>query len=182
VTLSPGVYIMAGGGFHVCGASNLHAAGVMIYNTSDPDASAATYGILTQFELNTTGTVTLSPQTSGTYAGLTIFQDPTQDLEANQNDTCDKKSHGGTIGQDQFDDWDISLRSMASSGSNGPLGSLSGTIYAPANQALFADQVSGKANLAVLTGCIYVGNGADTTFNFLPSNGGLFGISPALTG
>ena len=45
---------------------------------------------------------------------------------------------------------------------NGELGSISGTIYAPHQYAIFGDDdnVSGRANLAVLTGCIRI-NGAD---------------------
>ena len=52
-----------------------------------------------------------------------------------------------------------------------------GTIYAPAQDALFADQISGTANLAVITGCIFI-DGATSTFEFNPSE--LFGVSGGL--
>ena len=57
--------------------------------------------------------------------------------------------------------------SMGSSGANGALGSVSGTIYAPDDGALFADAVSGTATLAVITGCIYI-DGSTSTFDFSP--------------
>jgi hypothetical protein len=62
--------------------------------------------------------------------------------------------------------------SMASTGANGALGSISGSLYAPANRADFADEVSGTANLAVLASCIVI-NESTSTFAFDPT--GLFG-------
>jgi hypothetical protein len=81
VHLQQGEYIMAGGGFHVCGNMALDAPNVLIYNTNDPSAPAATYGKVGQIEINTTGTVTLGPQTldqDPLYAGFTIFEDRAQ--------------------------------------------------------------------------------------------------------
>jgi hypothetical protein len=57
-------------------------------------------------------------------------------------------------------------------GANGLLGSVSGTIYAAHEHAMFTDFVSGTANLAVLTGCICV-EGSTSTFNF--DGAGLYG-------
>ena len=79
--LNEGRYIMAGGGFQVCGNVTLDAPHVMIYNTNDPTAPLATYGKVGQIMLNTTGTVTLGPETrvkDPLYAGFTIFQDRSQ--------------------------------------------------------------------------------------------------------
>jgi len=76
------------------------------------------------------------------------------------------------------DEWDIALLSMASTGANGALGSISGTIYAAHPHALFGDSVSGTANLAVFTGCIRI-EGATSTFAF--QSGGLFGTGSALS-
>jgi sorbitol-specific phosphotransferase system component IIA len=78
VTMEQGQYIMAGGGFHVCGSMSLDAPNVLIYNTNDPSSPATTYGKVGQVEINTTGTVTLGPQTldqDPLYAGFTIFGD-----------------------------------------------------------------------------------------------------------
>jgi hypothetical protein len=61
-------------------------------------------------------------------------------------------------------------------GSKG-LNAISGNVYAPHQHAVFADSLSGTANLAVLAGCIYI-DGGDSTFGFKAS--GLFGIGPAL--
>jgi hypothetical protein len=166
VTLAPGIYVMAGGGFWVCGSSTLTAPNVTIYNTNDPSHAAGS-GAIDQVELNTSGSVTLGPQTTGLYTGLTIFQDTTLTL-ADSN--CDAKSKdSGT--------WDIALLNMASTGANGQLGSISGTIYAPHKHAMFADSVSGRANLAVFSGCIYI-DGGNSTFDYQSS--GLFGVGSAL--
>ena len=56
--MSAGTYIMAGGGFRVCGASTLSAPNVMIYNTND-QVGATVYQAIDQVLLNTTGSVTL---------------------------------------------------------------------------------------------------------------------------
>lgn len=173
VTLAAGTYIMAGGGFWVCGSLQLTAPHVLIYNTIDPTNSAGAGGLRNIF-LNTNGTVSLGAQTSGPYAGLTIYQDPRYSCDAtlgcdvkNNAVSCNSKS-GDTSGAS----WDIALKS-AGNGLNG----ISGTIYAPAQRAMFGDSVSGTANLAVITGCIYI-DGASSTFAFDP--GGLFGFTLAL--
>jgi Tfp pilus assembly protein PilX len=166
VTLNPGTYIMAGGGFRVCGASNLSAPNVMIYNTQDPSNTSG-YGALDQFELNTTGNVNIGPQTSGAYQGLTIFQD--KNLALSSSTGCNQKNSNSN--QSSIDMWDVALVSAASTGANGSLGSISGSIYAPADHSDFADMLSGTANLAVLTSCILI-NGATSTFAFNPT--GLF--------
>ena len=44
---------------------------------------------------------------------------------------------------------------MASTGTNGALGSVSGTIYAPKARSLF-DDVSGTGNIALMTACILI--------------------------
>jgi hypothetical protein len=159
VTFSPGVYVVAGGGLYMCGGASISAPNVMIYNTVDA-ANTSGSGALGQVELYSTGNATLGPQTTGRYSGLTIFQDPKQELEAAK---CDNRAEQKT---------DIVLRASAN-GLNG----ISGTIYAAQESALFADEISGTANLAVLTGCILI-NGATSTFDFKPS--GLFGVGATL--
>ena len=167
VTLAPGNYIMAGGGFFLCGSSTLSAPNVLIYNTQDPTNSTGA-GALDQVLLNTSGSVSLGPQTTGVYAGLSIFQD--RNLAFKSTKDCDSKSQDTKL-------FDIGLVSMASSGPNGPLGSVSGTIYAAANRALFADSVGGRANLAVMTSCILI-DGGTSTFDFQMQ--GLFGVTLTL--
>jgi hypothetical protein len=170
VTLTPGTYIMAGGGFFVCGSSTLSAPNVLIYNTQDSTNTAGA-GAIDQFMLNTTGSVDLGPQDSGPYAGLTIFQDRTLSVTGSSTN-CDAKGkdgHSGTAVQQA----DIALVSMASTGANGALGSVSGTIYSPASRSIFSDFVSGTANLAVMASCILI-DGGDSTFDY--HNPGLFGV------
>ena len=169
VTLATGTYIMAGGGLKVTGAAQLHAPNVLLYNTNDT-AQPTGNGAVDQILLNTTGSVTLGPQTTGPHQGLTIFQDRTQ---AVSDTTCDSRKNLSTAGL-----WDIAFLNMASTGANGALGSVSGTIYAPHPHALFGDAVSGTANLAIITGCIHI-DGANSTFDF--KAGGLFGTGSSLT-
>lgn len=170
-TLSPGTYIMAGGGFRVCGAANLSAPNVLIFNTNDPTQSTGN-GALDQLELDTTGNVSLGPQTSGPYEGLTIWQDKTLALDS--ADSCDSRNNTGSPNQTQINEYDIALLHAASTGSNGSLGSISGSIYAPALRSDFVDALSGTANLAVLTSCILI-DGGNSTFAFNPT--GLFGTN-----
>ncbi len=67
-TLSPGVYIMNGGGFQVDGNSVVTGSGVALYNTGSTPGSISIAG---------NGNVTLSPPTSGPFAGISLFQDRT---------------------------------------------------------------------------------------------------------
>jgi hypothetical protein len=66
-TLQPGIYYLEGGGFQLSGSSSVTGNGVMIYNA--PASNTDT------ISLSGTGKVTLSPPTSGTYAGITLFQE-----------------------------------------------------------------------------------------------------------
>ena len=61
---------------------------------------------------------------------------------------------------------------------SGKLGAFSGTIYAPNKHADFGESISGVANLAVITGCIYI-DGSISTFDFKPE--GLAGFGSSLT-
>jgi len=76
--LIPGIYIIAGGGLSVSGNASvavsgptrsLTGTGVMIYNTK---SSTGTYGSVT---LSGNGAIRLTAPTTGTYAGILIFQD-----------------------------------------------------------------------------------------------------------
>jgi hypothetical protein len=70
VTLSPGIYILNGGGLKISSANaSLSGSGVMIYNT----ANGYSYGPIT---ITGNSMVNLSAPTSGIYSGMLIFQDP----------------------------------------------------------------------------------------------------------
>jgi hypothetical protein len=178
VIMNPGVYIMAGGGFHVCGNTTLQASsGVMIYNTIDSAASPLAAASLGQVKFNTNGDVFLHSirDTAATpYTGLVIWQGqdpaaaiPSPNLQMSTG-ACDGRALNST---------DIVLQHTGN-GLNG----FQGTIYAPAQYALFRDTVSGIATLAVITGCIFI-DGANSTFNFDDGSGGdpLHGSSDALS-
>jgi hypothetical protein len=68
ITLQPGLYLMDGGGFKVNNGT-VNGTGVMIY--SGADSRQIPGGI----SIAGGATVNLSPPTSGTYSGVTIFQD-----------------------------------------------------------------------------------------------------------
>ncbi|HVS38582.1 MAG TPA: Ig-like domain repeat protein, partial [Gemmataceae bacterium] len=72
LTLNAGVYVVAGGGFSVSGNGVVTGAGVLIYNAgSNYPNSGGGFG---SFTLSGNASVTLSAATTGTYAGLAIFQ------------------------------------------------------------------------------------------------------------
>ncbi len=64
VTLNPGIYYINGGGINLSYESGIIGNGVLIYNTGGGGIN-----------LSGTGTIALSPMSSGTYAGITVFQD-----------------------------------------------------------------------------------------------------------
>ena len=72
VTLNPGVYVISGGGFTVSGSAALIGNGVLIYvaGSNYPSAGGTFGGI----SFSGTAPVSLSPVSTGTYAGITFFQ------------------------------------------------------------------------------------------------------------
>jgi hypothetical protein len=72
LTMNPGTYVLEGEGLTVSGNGSLKGACVFIYNTGSKFPSAG--GEYTGITLKGTGTINLSPATSGTYANILIFQ------------------------------------------------------------------------------------------------------------
>ena len=72
VHLNPGVYIIKGGGLTLSGAARLTGSGVLIYNagSSFPSGGGAFGGIA----ISGSASATLSPASTGVYAGITLFQ------------------------------------------------------------------------------------------------------------
>jgi hypothetical protein len=72
VTMQPGTYIIKGGGISITGGASVSGLGVFIYNagSSFPSSGGSFGGI----SLSGNGSFNLTPQTSGPYAGLLIFQ------------------------------------------------------------------------------------------------------------
>jgi hypothetical protein len=72
LTLSPGVYLLEGGGLTVTGNASVAGSGVTLYNTSSNYPSATgSYGGTT---LSGNGSFNLTAPTGGPYAGVVIFQ------------------------------------------------------------------------------------------------------------
>ncbi len=94
LTLNPGVYIIEGGGLTVSGHASLSGTGVMIYNAGgDYDNGDDDRGGIT---LSGDGTFNITAPTSGTYAGIAIFQarDNTRAITLSKNAVA---GIGGTI-------------------------------------------------------------------------------------
>ncbi len=64
--MNPGIYYMDGGGFSFTGQGNLVANGVMIFNAPQSNSD--------NISINGSGSISLTPPTSGIYAGISIFQ------------------------------------------------------------------------------------------------------------
>jgi hypothetical protein len=66
VTLLPGLYYLQGGGLSVSGSGKLTGSGVVIYNAPQKNSDG--------ISVSGSGSVSLSPPTTGTYAGIALFQ------------------------------------------------------------------------------------------------------------
>ena len=73
VTMAPGIYYMKSGSFTVANGVTITGAGVMIYIDNGGGSLSFQGG----------GNITLSPLTSGIYAGISIFQDRTSSVPIN---------------------------------------------------------------------------------------------------
>ena len=83
VTMEPGVYVMAGGGFGRSGSGSLTAAGVTIYNTSDPFGDPELEGAAViecrVIDIRGSGATNISGPASGAYRDIAFWQDPACD-------------------------------------------------------------------------------------------------------
>jgi hypothetical protein len=129
VTMNSGIYYMCGGGFQVQSAGTVvNGTGVIIFNSYDPAGGTAGYR---PFLLTGQPNVTLSAPTSGTYANILFFRDPTVPTGA----------------QEQIN------------GQTQP--TLTGTLYLPKGSLLLSGGVStGPNNPAIIADTIQVNGGA----------------------
>lgn len=91
-TLSPGTYILVGGGLSTQSAnSSISGTGVMFYNTYNSTYSYA------PISLAANSTVSLKAPTSGTYAGILIFEDRTAPASSDNYGGGSTAVYEGTI-------------------------------------------------------------------------------------
>jgi Flp pilus assembly protein TadG len=142
VTLVAGMYLMYGGGFSVSANASINGTGVTIYSSSTMVNKRVTAA--GDISINTTGTVTLTPPTTGSWSGMTLYMDRTS---------------AGAITIDP-----TSTTQCASA--NGCIGGIAGTIYAANQDSLVTVSASGTANLQVLSGKMLITNGGTAHFTF----------------
>jgi CRISPR/Cas system type I-B associated protein Csh2 (Cas7 group RAMP superfamily) len=100
LTLNPGVYVIAGGGFTLSGKASVTGSEVMIFNAgcnyANGGAAGGSYGGIS---LSGTGQAQLTAPTSGTYAGVLIFQpaDNTRALSLSGNAPLATGALNGTV-------------------------------------------------------------------------------------
>jgi len=97
ITMEPGTYVMAGGGFRISATGAIVAGdGVCIYNTNDPTNPSGD-GAFGPITFSGTSSVTFSPPTEGPYAGVSFFQDRANNLEMYLTGDSVLSSGGGTV-------------------------------------------------------------------------------------
>jgi hypothetical protein len=116
LTLAPGIYYMDGGGFSFSGTGSLTAPGVMIVNA--PQSNSDTIGI------TGSGTINLSPPTTGLYQGISLWQTRTSTNTLTvsgggsgsvtgtfyaQHGTLKTSGGGGSSVGSQYISWDVVL-------------------------------------------------------------------------
>jgi hypothetical protein len=73
IILNPGIYIIQGGGLSISSSASISGSGVMIYNAGSKFPTlGGSFGGIT---LTGSGSFSLTSPTSGTYAGILIFQE-----------------------------------------------------------------------------------------------------------
>jgi Flp pilus assembly protein TadG len=115
--------------------------------------------------LQTSGPVLLSPPTSGTFGGLTIFQERTSNLTITIDPGTSAANSpvpdcpGGFMNADLsgFAGW---------KGGCGSIGGLRGTVYAAHDDALVLIDAGGLAFLQVMAGKIEIDSGANARFGY----------------
>jgi Flp pilus assembly protein TadG len=88
VTLNPGVYYLDGGGLSFNGSGSVTGNGVIFYNAPKTSSDSV--------NLSPSGALNLTPPTSGTYRGITVFQDRTSTVGVNMSSNG-SMSINGTI-------------------------------------------------------------------------------------
>jgi hypothetical protein len=97
LTMSSGVYVIEGGNLSVSGQATVNGTGVMIFNAgSKYPSTGGTYGSL-QVGGNPGSMVTLTPASSGTYAGIVYFESRDNTTAASVGGNGVFSSQGGVV-------------------------------------------------------------------------------------
>lgn len=96
VTLLPGLYAMAGGGFSVGGAAQVKGEEVCLYNGVNPYARRRDEAV-GSVVVTGGGILALTPPKGGPYAGLVVFQDRDNDREMTVSGNALLDAPAGTI-------------------------------------------------------------------------------------
>jgi Putative Flp pilus-assembly TadE/G-like len=113
VIFSPGEYILLGGGLSVNGAMTISGSGVTFFNTY---SNSHKYGAIS---ITGSGTVNLSAPTSGTYAALLFYQDPTVAWSASNGSIIAGAANSVYNGIIYFPTTDLTYTGNSSSSVNG---------------------------------------------------------------
>jgi uncharacterized repeat protein (TIGR03803 family) len=73
---NPGIYVIEGGGLSVSGSGSLSGTGVFLFNAGSSYNGTTDGGTFGSILLGGKGTISLSAPTSGPYAGVVLFQSP----------------------------------------------------------------------------------------------------------
>jgi len=132
-TFNAGTYILKGGGMTFAGGAKVTGTGVMFYNTY---ASGYAYA---PFTFNNGTTETLTAPTTGTYAGILLFQDPTVVSKA------------------------------ANSFAGGTSANLTGTLYFPTTPLSFSNGASAAYTIIVADSVTFTGGATlNNNYSSLP--------------
>jgi hypothetical protein len=119
LTLAPGIYYMDGGGFSFSGSGSLTAEGVMLVNA--PATKNSNSDVIS---ITGSGTINLSPMTTGTYQGISLWQTRTSTNTIKvsgggsgsitgtfyaQHGTLDVSGGGGASVGSQYISYDVNL-------------------------------------------------------------------------
>jgi hypothetical protein len=93
--LNPGVYVITGGGLSISKSGTVKGTGVMIYNAgSNYPNGGGTFGSIT---LSNSAVLNLTPASTGTYAGIAIFQSRDNGLGLTFGDQSSTNLNGGLL-------------------------------------------------------------------------------------
>ncbi len=141
VTLNPGLYVIYGGGISLAGNISMSGSGVSIYNTGN--GSTYPYGAL---HLTGNAALDLSAPTSGDYAGMLFFQDPSNTQAAYITGNAGSNFAGNMYFPNNV------LTFTGNSSSNIPVGSIvASTVTFTGNDSLSVTNAYGSSNTSQST-------------------------------